>query len=606
MADPIIEEDSLISQSDIDKLLESSSIEEAEDKFAEEDDLAGELGELSQDDIDNLMNSNLSAQGDSSDETDILDKLDKPGMADTDDEEMELISQDDIDQLMNSNMATKTEPAPQKGSGSALDEEDFGELSQDDIDRLMNSNSGSDEKMVPALDTDEAFEEFSKDDIKALVGAGDSKPEKESPPEDKIDSSLNFEDNDILKNEKIEEISMPVKESRKRSDDFVIKESEASDVTDCLISEVTLDELIKNFNTGPASASASDPVILDEDPPAALKSRQIPEQDAFQKPADTSADDVEDFLKPVSDVDAFELNDEREDVTQEDIDALLTESGDEEAAEDDILISQDDIDTLLMAADQEDEDVLGDILDKGLDTVPDDDLDDTGPENQASEETEEEEEGEEEETEDEEDNEDKVVLQGDDEVLVKPKKKKKKAGPAWYKKKPALALVSFLVIIGITVPLAYFFYFSDSRKAPELVNAPEKPVAVPEKPVADTHREVEIETVEAPVKQPAENKKPGNMVLKDFVILAPDISKNIAYITTDISIDYADQKAFQEIQDNPAYFRDLIYNSIKSQVVEQKENITEEGILSVVETTLKKALPANFISRVSFISFKTS
>lgn len=597
MSDPIIEEDSLISQSDIDKLLESSTIEEAEDKFGDEDDPADELGELSQDDIDNLMNSNPSVQGDSPDETDILDKLEQPDMADTEDAEMELISQDDIDQLMNSNMVSKEEQAPQKDSEPAVGEEDFGELSQDDINRLMNSNSGSDEKTVSDLDTDEAFEEFSKDEIKALMGARDSKPEKESPPEDKIDDSLNLEDDDILRNEKIEEIPVPVKQSRKRLDDFVIKESEASEVADCLISQITIDELIKNFNAGPAS----DPVIP-ADPPAALKSKQIPEPEAFQMPADTSPDDVEDFLKPVSGVDGFELNDEREDVTQEDIDALLTESGDEEAAEDDILISQDDIDTLLMAADQEDEDVLGDILDKGLDPAPGDDLDDGGLENETSEETEEEEE----EIEDEEDNEDQVVLQGDDEVAVKPKKKKKKAGSAWNKKKLALAFASFLVIIGITVPIAYFFFFSDRQKAPELVSAPEKPVSVPEEPVADTHREVEIETVQAPVKQPAANKNPGNMVLKDFVILAPDISKSMAYITTDISIDYADQKAFQEIQGNLAYFRDLIYNSIKSQVVEQKENITEADILSVIETTLKKALPANFISRVGFISFKIS
>nr|NJM03805.1 hypothetical protein [Desulfobacula sp.] len=107
--------------------------------------------------------------------------------------------------------------------------------------------------------------------------------------------------------------------------------------------------------------------------------------------------------------------------------------------------------------------------------------------------------------------------------------------------------------------------------------------------------------------QPKESKSPGNMVLKDFVILAPDISKNMTYITAEISIDYEDQKVFQEIQNNLSYYRDLIYGAIgKSLVAEKQENITEEEILSGIETLLKKALPGNSISRVSFISFKIS
>ena len=65
MSDPNNEEDSLISQGDIDKLLESSSIEDAEGKLAsnsESNDSSDveELGELSQEDIDTLMNTNTS------------------------------------------------------------------------------------------------------------------------------------------------------------------------------------------------------------------------------------------------------------------------------------------------------------------------------------------------------------------------------------------------------------------------------------------------------------------------------------------------------------------------------------------------------------------
>ena len=47
------DDDTLISQDDIDKLLSSSSLDEAEAAIGSSDD---ELGELSQDDIDSLLN----------------------------------------------------------------------------------------------------------------------------------------------------------------------------------------------------------------------------------------------------------------------------------------------------------------------------------------------------------------------------------------------------------------------------------------------------------------------------------------------------------------------------------------------------------------------
>jgi len=272
----------------------SFSIEEKEDKPAKEDGLLDELGELSQDDIDSLMNSNLS---------DPEDSPDKPDAAETEDGEMELISQDDIDQL-------------------------------------MNSNSASEETTLPALDDDEECEELSQDDIKALMGAQDSKDEKENPPEELV---VNLEENDISMDEKIEASPAPAMESRTKQDDFTISESEAVVVSDCLISQAVLDGLMENFKTAP------DLVVLDEDSPAASTIG------SGAAPVDISVDDMEAFLTPRSDADVIELKDDRNDVTQEDIDALLSEPEDEEEAEDDVLISQDDIDTLLMAADQEDE-----------------------------------------------------------------------------------------------------------------------------------------------------------------------------------------------------------------------------------------------------------
>lgn len=541
MSDPMMEEDGLISQDDIDKLMGSFSVEEAQNSSAKGDDPAGDLGELSQDDIDSLMSSNLSGGKEASKKPDAIEK---------EEDEMELIS-------------------------------------QNDIDRLMNSNSASGETPLPAPDDDEEFEELSQDDIKALMGAQDPKDKKKDPPEE---WAVNLEENDIFMDEKIDGSPAPPMESRVKQEDSVISESEAVGVSDCLISQAVLDGLVENFNTAP------DLVVLDEGLPVASESNPIPEEDTITIPLDIPADDTENFLKPETDPDVLELNDDREDVTQEDIDALLSEPDDEEETEDDVLISQDDIDTLLMAADQEDEDVLGDLMDKGMDIGLDEDL----LEKEAVDETAEEEDDKEAEDEEEEDNEDQVVLQDEDAVATKPKGKKKKSGSSWVKKKLVLAFASFLVILGITVPMTYFLFFSDEQKAQE-------PASATQQPVVSVQREVKIESVEAPVEQPMESKNPGNMVLKDFVILAPDISKNMTYVTAEISIDYADQKAFQEIQKNLSYYRDLIYDAIgKSLVAEKQENITEAEILSGIETLLKKALPGNSISRVSFISFKIS
>ena len=97
------------------------------------------------------------------------------------------------------------------------------------------------------------------------------------------------------------------------------------------------------------------------------------------------------------------------------------------------------------------------------------------------------------------------------------------------------------------------------------------------------------------------------MILKDFVILAPDLSKEMSYITADISIDYSDERAYHEILNNLSYYRDLIYQSLgNSFVLKTSEEPTEAEILGRLETALKNVLPENYIRNVSFTSFKAS
>jgi hypothetical protein len=165
----------------------------------------------------------------------------------------------------------------------------------------------------------------------------------------------------------------------------------------------------------------------------------------------------------------------------------------------------------------------------------------------------------------------------------------------------ASACASALIVMGITVPLTYFIFFSGESSKPAEMIQPEL-VAIPL-----NVNEGEVTTVDIHIETPVDTKKPGNMILKGFVIMASDASKDMAYVTADISIDYSDQKAYHEIQNNLSFYRDLIYNSLnKSLLSDKREEITEANMLWVVETTFKKLLPGDYIEKVSFISFKAS
>ena len=289
-----------------------------------------------------------------------------------------------------------------------------------------------------------------------------------------------------------------------------------------------------------------------------------------------------------------DFDEEDEDVTQDDIDALLLASDEDEdfmADEDDILISQDDIDTLLMAADQEDEDLLGDLMgdDMGDDmgTGMEDDFDDedilgsddegdAGPGG------------------------DQVVLEGGEDEVPDEDGSSGKPWKNWAKSKLVIATASAILVLGISVPIVYFLFFSQA------------PVQIQEKifvPIVmeNPAREIEVASVDINVSAPVDLKKSGNIVLSDFVVLASDVSKEMAYVTADISIDYSDQRAYHEINDNLSFYRDLIYESIQKNLLGEKGNeVTEADLIWGIETSLKKVFPLDTIEKVSFKSFKAS
>ena len=558
MSDPNLEEDSLVSQADIDKLLDSSAFKEAEEKFESGNDISpdlDELGELSQDDIDRLMGGN-----------DFVD-------ADMEEEAGEL-SQDDIDSLMGGN-----------DSVDADAEEEAGELSQDDIDSLMGGNE--------SLDTD--IELVSQNDIDQLMNPSveDTIQLDDPADEGETDELISMDDiQDLLGEE------LAGGDTREAVvDDYVIDSADALDVSQCLITQETLDALIQNGLTAEAVPEPvvldSDPVVLDEPEPKTLAEQGADEQSEDDLDFEVPSDELDSLLNTDLDDAQFDMGGTGgDDVSQEDIDALLQESDEDEDLlddDEDMLISQDDIDTLLMAADQEDEDLLGDLMGDDMDASMDDDFDDEDI-LEKDEESSEEMEG------------DQVVLEGgddepeDEDHPTRSDSRWKK----WYKSRLVVATASIIIVLGISVPSVYFLFFSQA------------PVQIPEKkpvPVAMevSGRNVEVASVEINTNMVPDLKKSGNIILTNFVVLASDLSKDMAYVTADISIDYSDQRAYHEISDNLSFYRDLIYESIQKNLLSEKRNeVTEADLIWGIENTLKKILPPDYIEKVSFKSFKAS
>ena len=524
-----------------------------DDDNPEEDD----AGELSQNDIDSLLN----GPGQDDDESD------------TEEEAVAELSQDDIDSMLTGN-ALDDDDNPE--------EDDAGELSQNDIDSLLNGpDQKEDESDTEEEDAGDDDELISLEDIQGAMGgdtqeedASDSGPEPETAPAaearpepETVEAELN-QDDVAEQGEENETVNdAPVMEASNREEDLFdepIEEDQAADVADCMLTQETMEALIE--------AGLPAPDVLERD-------AGDPETDTEDGGNDNLTDGID--LTSATDGDGAD-----DDVTQEDIDALLQQSDetDEFLGEDeDILISQDDINTLLMAADQEDEDVLGDIDGEDHTSDLEDQLEDLESDS------------------------DQVVLEGIEDAEISGGKESLPAGSpkkgekikALLKSKMILAAASVLLFMGISVPLSYFLFFSN------------EPAPLPER---QTSSLTEIDLIrdgqanvsgDMPILPPS--RRSGTILLTDFIILSADQSRTMTYVYADVSIDYSDQRAYDEINSNLAFYRDLIYGAIQTRLVSEKNNeVTEADLLWGVEASLKKVLPPQYIDKISFKSFKAT
>ncbi len=400
------------------------------------------FGELSQDDIDQLMNSTPA-------------NPEKGAEENGGEDDMELISQDDIDRLMNAGLPSEETAGQPENDKEETVNDDFGDLSQDDIDSLITvtSEDVSEEPSIPEKPSiDEDIEMISQDDINALMGENYDEADRENETAEiaekenlLIEEAVDDQSDGLLV---VEETAEPAMDDDIPEDGDIIDKTEAVDVMDCLVTQGTLDNL-ENRSDNEAAAN-SGPVILDDEAERTLKTE--PGSDTFfdsNEPGveeDALLNDAEDLLK-------LDFNDE-EDVTQEDMDTLLLqadggadpdgsdydEQDDDEEDEydenDAIVISQDDIDTLLMSADQEDEDVLGSLMTDEFDgSLEESFVDEDIMESDAFDET----------------TEDQVDFSTDSEEQVVEPVEERATGPAWYTSKLVIACVSALIVLGITV-----------------------------------------------------------------------------------------------------------------------------------------------------------
>ncbi len=562
MSDATAKDDELISQDDIDKLLGSGSIDDkAEEEFLNESE--DELGELSQDDIDSLLKGNTISPDEEEE--------------DNESEDFELISQDDIDKLM----------------GEALDGDEPDEYDLDDIIETPqvsltddNPSNGDDYSSLGDVD----LPQNNDGELDFLEDDKDNEYDVEDDIEDDIDVSEE------------EEGILP---------------SEALDIEACLITQDTIDKLLKEKELPQTSSDE-----MDKDDDLAPESDSIMESETDEDAIELSEPDLADLdLGPgqeeeitQSEIDDFlkETEDEPDDgsdlISQDDVDDLLNLPGDE--AEDvDILgsddlddqdalkdldaladeedgvsqddgntISQDDIDGLLENSDEENEDFLGDMeLDEDLLSGLEGSLNDNADQPVILEDYEDESSGP-----------SKGIQDSDNELdgtEVVPGKKRSL--------KKIMIFASIFIFLAGSISAGYYLFFH--QKGDEL---PELPAT------AGMEQEMDVETVNINLLEPIVETR--NITLEGFLVLAPEKEDGMAYLAVDISIEFTDGAVFREITSKLPFYRDVIYKSIQSTLFSERgDEVTEKELLGIIKTELNRVLSKYTVDKVVFTDFKT-
>lgn len=645
MPEDTITEDEVISQDDIDKLLNASVHDEDNDGKKEDagsaSDAEDELAELSQDDIDNLLSGGPLGSDSSDNEPDGNDELNSdPGtVSETEDTDgLELISQNDIDNLMNGIEADEepvvqenlpdtdsddTESDDEESDDEDDDDEDLELFSQEDINKLISNPVVSGEKSETITGDESMSSDNQTDsgigidpDIKTdtdidTISKSQAYTESQTDTENQADLESEAEDTDVLElvsQDDIDKLMNQQPEDDKgmepeiienKNEDIldsenIISESDAVDIEACMITQETIDQLIMKDDMEEDVDAVSDDVSDSEikpDPEQIFeKDEDIEDEKGFKTSEDSDSTDIPGVTSNEKD----DLT-ESSDVEKNDLDSILKDSPevvDGELEDGSNLISQDDIDALLQGTEEEDEDILGDIdanlNNQHIDDDPGTKSDDR--ENQVViEEVEENE------------NRKSASTPSIDEVQPGEKEKKTKPEKKWFRSKLMLAGFGTILLL-LSVGAGYYFFFYGPALKAKLHNM--KADLQANSVLKGKTKNMNANRSDFP--QVIVPRGPGAIALKDFIVFSQGKNKKLTYISVDLSVHYSKAKALNEIKKHLPFYRGVIYDAIEKEILsDTKKEISEKTLSKVIKQALNQVMIKKYIDQVFLTSFKT-
>jgi len=92
--------------------------------------------------------------------------------------------------------------------------------------------------------------------------------------------------------------------------------------------------------------------------------------------------------------------------------------------------------------------------------------------------------------------------------------------------------------------------------------------------------------------------------LPGFIVLAPSNSAAVAYVAADLTLDFSDPAIVAVIKENEAFVRDIIYGTIKSELMVRDINDIDEISLELaIRKALGRAVARESIERIAFERF---
>lgn len=504
------------------------------------------------------------------------------------------ISQEDLDSLLegagNTGPDAFADHSPPNPPSRDDDVEEV--ISQDDIDALLSLADGESPNQESPDDV------ISQDDIDALLeGKHDAAPSADDVPED------DTADLDLVTPEDIEKLlraesmgNAPVPEA--------VPDTASSDFDS--ISQEDLNDLSASMeikaDAGPQTDDDDDSLISQEDINALLAGNmdeEAPEQDVItpvpvaeestgEEDSLISQDDIASLLADAGDDGEYEAKDEANDddddsnlISQEDIDKLLIGKS-EEVESEETLIDQEDIDRLLSAATPMDEggfsgqsetDKL--ISQEDIDKLLNEDISESfqGEDSVI----------------------DQVILEQSTDIEKNEVEAAEK--PAWHRSKlfVSAAAVALVLMISLT---AIMMFSGKSEPPPDVAVTPETTTpSGPEQVPGETY--------------PMEEYSPQTyetitVAMNGFVVPSPVAIKGLSYIALDLTFEITDAPA-NPIKDYEPFFRNIVYEVLNKAFILQSEGkIVEADLKKMIRDALNDALSEGSIARVDFIHFKVS